>query len=109
MNDNDKVEAKFLGILWNKCDDIYDDEIEVKELEAVTKRLMFKTLASIYDPLRIISLMLLEGKLCIDKQLMREKVGTSKLVKSLGENRINGTGVCRQLRYQDRLHPILKM
>ena len=53
-----KVETKLLGILWNKCDDVYAVEIEVKELETVTKRLMLKTPASIYDPLGIISPML---------------------------------------------------
>ena len=42
-----------------------------------------KTLAGIYDPLGIVSLMLAEGK---QKQSMRGKVGTSKLVKSLREN-----------------------
>ena len=62
-----------MGILWNKCDDIYAVEIEVKELETVTKRLMLKTLASIYDPPGIISPMLVEGK-----HLYREAVDDRK-------------------------------
>ena len=73
LNDNDKVDTKLLGILWNKCDDVYAVEIEVKELETVTKRLMLKTLASIYDPLGIISPMLVEGK-----HLYREAVDERK-------------------------------
>ena len=73
LNDNDKVETKLLGILWNKCDDVYAVEIEVRELETVTKRLMLKTLASIYDPLGIISPMLVEGK-----HLYREAVDERK-------------------------------
>ena len=62
LNDNDKVETKLLGILWNKCDDIYAVEIEMKEIETVTKRLMLKKLTSIYDPLSIISPIPIEGK-----------------------------------------------
>ena len=62
-----------MAILWNKCDDIYAVEIEVKELETVTKRLMLKTPASIYDPLGIISPMLVEGK-----HLYREAVDERK-------------------------------
>ena len=70
---------------------------------------MLKTLASIYDPLGIISPMLVEGKHLYREAVDEGKVGTSKLVKSLVENGINGSRVCRQLRYQDRLHPVLKM
>ena len=62
LNYNDKVEKKLLGILWNKCDDTYAIEVELKEVETVTKRLMLKTLASIYDPLGIISQKIVEGK-----------------------------------------------
>ena len=31
-----KVETKLLGILWNKCDDIYAVETEEEELGTVT-------------------------------------------------------------------------
>ena len=86
LNDNDKVETKRLGILWNKCDDMYVVEIEVKELETVTKRLMLKILASIYDPLGIISPMLVEGK-HLYREAINERKGCDKQVsKELRKN-----------------------
>ena len=109
VNDNDKLETKLLRILWNKCDDIYAVKIELKKLETLTKRLMLKTLAIIYDHLGIISLMLVEGK-HLYRQAIDERKGWDKQVsEEIRKNGINGSGVCRQYRYQDRSHPILKM
>ena len=64
MNDNDKMETKLFGILWNEaaCDDAYAVEVEAKEFETVTKMFTLKMLASIYDPLGIISPMIVERK-----------------------------------------------
>ena len=58
---------------------LYAVEIEVKELETVTKRLMLKTLASIYDPLGIISPMLVEGK-HLYREAVDERTGWDKQV-----------------------------
>ena len=78
-NDSDRMETMLLGILWNKCDNMCAVQIEVKELETVTKKLILKTLPLIYDPLGIISPMLVEGKhLC--KQAVNERKGWDKQV-----------------------------
>ena len=79
LNDNDKVDSKLLGILRNKCNDMYAVEIEVKELGTVTKTLIFKTLASIYDHLGIVSPMLVEGK-HFYRQAADERKGWDKQV-----------------------------
>ena len=79
MNGNDKVEAKLLGILWNKYDDTYAIEVELKEVETVTKRLALKTLARIYDPIGIISPMIVEGE-HLYRQAVDEKKGWDKQV-----------------------------
>ena len=54
-------------------------ETEVKELGTVTKTLMLKTLASIYDPLGIMSPMLVEGK-HLYKEAISERKGWDKQV-----------------------------
>ena len=79
LNYNDKVETKLLGILWNKCDDKYAIEIELKEVETVTLRSMLKTLACIYDPLGIISPMIVEVR-HLYGQAVDEKKGWDKRV-----------------------------
>ena len=58
---------------------MYAVETEVKELETVTKTLMLKTLAGIYDPLGIISPMLVEGK-HLYRQAINERKGWDKQV-----------------------------
>ena len=47
VNYNEKAETTLLGLLWNKCDDTYAIDVELNEVETVTKRVMVKTLASI--------------------------------------------------------------
>ena len=88
LNDNDKVETKLLGILCNKCDVSYAIEIELKEVETVTKRLMLKTLACIYNPLGIISPMIVEGK-HLYRQAVDEKKGWDKQVSERLKNNWN--------------------
>ena len=113
LNDNEiLVETKLLGILWNKCDDIYAVEIEVKEvkeLETVTKRLMLKTLTSIYDPLGIISPMLPEGK-HLYREAVNERKGWDKQVSEELSRKWNTWVKSLQTdKVPDRFHPTFKM
>ena len=79
LNDNDKLETKLLGILWNKCDDTYIIEVELKEVETVAKMLMLKTLPRILDPRGIILPMTVERK-HLYRQAVDEKKGWGKQV-----------------------------
>ena len=47
---------------WNKKDDTFAVEIEIKMTATISKRTMLKTLASIYDSLGLMSPVLVEGK-----------------------------------------------
>ena len=55
-----KGKKKALEIEWKKGHDTYIVEMNVNEREFVTKRMIIKALASIYEPLGIISPILIE-------------------------------------------------
>ena len=55
-------ETKILGLNWDKQRDIFRVEIPT-ESQSLTKRNILKTLASIYDPLGFMSLVLFIGKI----------------------------------------------
>ena len=78
LNPEDKLFSDYnrvLGIIWNKRDDIFlfdMDEISSKFVETPTKRTMLQSIASIYDPLGLISLILVKMKnlyqdVCVSK------------------------------------------
>ena len=57
LNDDDqkKVTTKLLGVPWNKEKGTYCVDMEIKNSTIITKRTMLKTVASFYDPLRIMA------------------------------------------------------
>ena len=55
-------ETKMLGLPWNKNEDTLAEEI-ASEVKKLTKRTIFQKLASIYDPLGIISPTTIIGKI----------------------------------------------
>ena len=61
-DDQERVETKLLGVSWNKKDNTFAVELKIKETSVVTKRTMLRTLASIYDPLGLMSPIIVEGK-----------------------------------------------
>ena len=61
-NDKERAKTKLLGVVWNKKDDTFAVKIEINATATITKRTMLKTLASIYDPLGLMSPILVEGK-----------------------------------------------
>ena len=44
-----KVKKWLLGVGWNKEQDTYAVEVDANEMQVVTRRMMSKVLASIYD------------------------------------------------------------
>ena len=62
LNDNkERAKMKLLGVGWNKKDDTFAVEVGINETATITKR-MLKTLSSIYDPLGLMSAILVEEK-----------------------------------------------
>ena len=61
-DDKDRVETKLLGVGWNKKEDTFAVDLDVKETPTVSKRTMLKMIASFYDPLGLMSPILVEGK-----------------------------------------------
>jgi len=59
---NEKVDTKLLGINWNKQKDTYAVDVYSEVPTKVTQRSMLKRLASIYDPLGLLSPALVDGK-----------------------------------------------
>ena len=109
LNDNDKVDSKLLGILWNKCNDMYAVEIEVKELGTVTKTLIFKTLASIYDHLGIVSPMLVEGKHFYRQAAVERKGWDKQVSEELRKKWNKWVRSLQNVKVQGRSHLNLKM
>jgi hypothetical protein len=71
--DNESNPSKILGHIWNKK----EDTLEIREKP--TKRHILKELSSIYDPLGIISPIMVEGKR-IYREACDEKVGWNSVV-----------------------------
>ena len=71
-DDKERVKAKLVGVSWNKKDDTFAVEIEINMTATISRRTMQKTLASIYNPLGLMSPVLVEGKqlyrLAVDKR-----------------------------------------
>ena len=61
-DDKDRVEIKLLGVGWNKKEGTFAVELEVKETPTFSKRAMLQMIASFYDPLGLMSPILVEGK-----------------------------------------------
>ena len=61
-DDKERAKTKLLGVGWNQEDDTFAVEIEINETATITKRAMLNTLASIYDPLGLMSPILVEGR-----------------------------------------------
>ena len=59
---SEKVDTKLLGINWNKQRDTYAVDVNSEIPTRVTQRDMLKRLASIYDPLGLLSPALVNGK-----------------------------------------------
>ena len=63
MNDDkERAKTKLLGVGGNKKDDTFTVEIEINKTATISKRTMLKTLSSIYDPLGLMSAILVEEK-----------------------------------------------
>ena len=63
LDENDeKIDTKLLGINWNKQKDTYAVDVSSDIPTKVTQRSMLKRLASIYDPLGLLSPALVNGK-----------------------------------------------
>ena len=61
-DDGEKSDTKLLGINWNKKRDTYAVDVSSEVPTKVTQRAMLKKLASIYDPLGLLSPALVDGK-----------------------------------------------
>ena len=61
-DDKERVKTILLGVGWNKKDDTFEVEIEINVTATISMRTMLKTLASIYDPLGLMSPILVEAK-----------------------------------------------
>ena len=61
-DDGEKSDTKLLGINWNKTRDTYAVDVSSEVLAEVTQRAMLKKLASIYNPLGLLSPTLVDGK-----------------------------------------------
>ena len=73
-----RVTQKLLGINWNTTRDTYAVDVSSEVPTKVAQRTMLKKLESIYDPLGLLSPTLVDGKHCIDWQLMKRKDGMVK-------------------------------
>ena len=71
--DHTDNQCKLLGMKWNKLKDVLQVDLPTVP-EALTKRGVLAYLAKVYDPLGVISPMLLEGKL-IFREICEAKVG----------------------------------
>ena len=76
-------ETKLLGLHWNKISDTIAVSFPTK-LGDVTKRGVLQTLASIYDPLGIVSPIILQGKLLFRELCDRGLTWDEQLPEHLG-------------------------
>ena len=61
------VQSKALGIHWDVKDDVFYYKADVKITEKITKRIMLSTVASMYDPLGLVSPIMMSGKLILQE------------------------------------------
>ena len=84
-DDKERAETKLLGVGWNKKDDSFAVGIEINETATITKRIMLKTLASIYDLLGLMSPILAKRKhlyrLAVDERRGRDNEVSTELKK----------------------------
>ena len=60
---NEKSEHRALGVIWNTKRDTFGFNIKLYDVNnCVTKRILLKTLATIYDPIGIASPVLITSK-----------------------------------------------
>ena len=68
------TDTKALGVRWNVRDDtLYFSPVDSQcEIECLTKRVVLKEVASMYDPLGLISPLVLSGRLIFQETVMRK-------------------------------------
>ena len=106
-DDRERVKTKLLGIGWNKNEDTYAVELQLKEHLAVTKRTMLKTLSSIYDPLGLMSPVIVEGKHLYRTAVDEKKGWDSEVSKELKEKWIKWLS-CLQVEVPRSIAPYLE-
>ena len=107
-DDKERVKTKLLGIGWNKNEDIYAVELELKEHFAVTKRTMLKTLSSIYDPLGLMSPVIVEGKHLYRLAVDEKKGWDSEVSKELKEKWIKWLSSLKKVEVPRSIAPYLE-
>ena len=55
-------DSSALGIVWNTVEDTFSFKVNYTEHDIITKRILLKTLASVYDPLGLVSPFLMQAK-----------------------------------------------
>lgn len=77
--DEEPNPSKILGLMWEKRDDTLEIQVKMSENSPVTNRSILSQLCAIYDPLRVISPTIVEGKR-IYREACEEKAGWSSEV-----------------------------
>lgn len=80
--DSEDNPSRLLGLVWDKREDMLEIQAQIQGEQAPTKRSILSQLSSIYDPLGIISLTMVEGKQ-IYREVYDEKVGWNTEVNSV--------------------------
>ncbi|XP_071650767.1 uncharacterized protein [Temnothorax longispinosus] len=71
----DKERAqKTLGLLWNTAEDCLQYKVEIEETKVTTKRTLFSKISQVFDPLGLITPLLINGK-CIMQRLWLFEIG----------------------------------
>ncbi|XP_011884088.1 PREDICTED: uncharacterized protein LOC105571229 [Vollenhovia emeryi] len=64
----DKEEAvKTLGLLWNAAEDCLQYHVEIETTETTTKRIVLSKISQIFDPLGLITPLLITGKIIVQR------------------------------------------
>ena len=76
---NQDVVSKALGISWEVKQDVFKIKIDVKQEEEVTRKVMLKVIASMYDPLGLVSPCVVTGRMLF-QEATRLKIGWEEVV-----------------------------
>ena len=76
---SEDVVSKALGISWEVKQDVFKIKIDVKQEEVVTRKDMLKIIASMYDPLGLVSPCIVTGRMLF-QEVTRLKLGWEEVV-----------------------------
>ena len=63
-------DSKVLGVKWNVCEDQFHFDVKVNDSRKVTRRSILSMVSSMYDPLGLVSPIVLVGRLLFQEATM---------------------------------------